>query len=96
MGAILREALERLEQACAERGREVAFRLFAAYYVEADAGRDVRYEDLARRFAVPVHAVKNRLAELRPLFRATVLELLRDGVSSDDELVTEIREVFGR
>lgn len=96
MRAIMARALEDLKQACEREGRPEHFELFHTYYLEEAAGRRLRYVDLKERFDCGPHEVKNRLADLRTRFRKIVLEHLRDGVSCEQELVTEIREVFER
>lgn len=94
MRSIIDAALAELEEACRLEGRGDSFRLFHTYYLEQAEGRSPRYDDLCQRFRLDSHAVKNRLAEMRARFRLTVLNLMRDGVSSEEELVREIREVL--
>ena len=94
--SIIRRSLDDLEAACVREAKPGHFALFQAYYLEEAAGRPVRYEDLVVRFGCGPHDVKNRLAEMRTRFRKIVLSFLRDGISTEQELVSEIREVFDR
>jgi len=90
MRAITLEAQEELRRRTADRPE--LFLLFESYYL---ADTSVHYEELCRQFDINHHDVKNRLAEMRAQFKEIVLDILRDGVTSDDELEDEIREVFG-
>lgn len=94
MRAIVQRALVDLEEACERRGKREHYVLFRAYYYEESAGRPVQHEDLRRRFGLGAHEVKNRLADMRTRFRKVVLGYLRDGITSEQDLVSEIREVF--
>ncbi len=96
MRSIIARSLSDLRDACEREGRVDHFELFHTYYVEESAGRRLRYIDLKERFDCGPHEVKNRLADLRTRFRKIVLGHLRDGVSCEQELVTEIKEVFER
>jgi len=95
MRSLIREALQNLESECDGRGDEVGHPLFVAFYLGQSRGAASSYEDLARRFDLDLHQVKNRLAALRVAFRRHVLGLMRDGLSTEEELVAELREVFG-
>ena len=94
MRSIIQESLRTLEKACGEQGKPHLFELFENYYLEESAGRQVKYSDLEERFKMGSHEVKNRLAELRARFREIMLGYLRDGISSEEELLGEIQEVF--
>ncbi|MBI4880900.1 MAG: sigma-70 family RNA polymerase sigma factor [Planctomycetes bacterium] len=94
MRSILSLALDDLRRSCEKNGRSVHFQVFQAYYVDQAEGGTLTYQDLSERFGLGQHEVKNRLAELRARFRRSVLGYLRDGLSSEQELVAEIREVF--
>ena len=94
MRAIVARALDALKEACEREDRPQLFEMFRTFYYAESAGRKIRYEELQTRFAMDHHEVKNRLAELRARFKQLILELLRDGVSTEEELEREIREVF--
>lgn len=94
MRSIIQESLRTLEKACADQQKPELFKLFETYYLEESAGRDVKYSDLEQQFQMTSHEVKNRLAELRARFREIMLGFLRDGISSEEELLGEIQEVF--
>ena len=95
MRAIVREVLTELEEDCRRRDREVQYELFFRFYSGEQQGQAPSYKDLQEQFSLGPHEVKNHLAEMRVKFRKCVLDHLRDGISSEDELVREIREVFG-
>jgi RNA polymerase sigma-70 factor (ECF subfamily) len=92
--SILREALAALQNQLGTQGQASHFALFHAFYAEEAQSGSPSYEDLQRRFGLGPHEVKNRLAALRHEFRRHVIRLLRDGVSTDEELLVELREVF--
>lgn len=94
MRAIVQRVLGDMDEASKKAGRERSFELFHVYYMEECAGRRPRYEDLRAKFGLGPHDVKNRLAEMRARFRKRVLDYLRDGIRSEQELESEIREVF--
>lgn len=94
MRSIIEQSLATLEKSCRGQGKQGLFDLFHTYYVEEAAGRRVRYEDLETKFGLSTHEVKNRLSELRARFREIMLGFLRDGISSEEDLLAEIQEVF--
>lgn len=96
MRSVVHESLKALRNRCEEEGKKLSYDLFYTYYLEQSSGRRMRYEELQQQFDVGAHEVKNRLAEMRARFRRTVLEHLRDGTTSEEELLAEVREVFGR
>lgn len=94
MRSILNNSLDDLKKLYTKKNKAADFELFQTYYVQENSKDGVRYHDLEKRFALSSHQVKNRLAELRTRFREIVLNYLRDGLSTDKELESEIREVF--
>ena len=94
MRSILRQSLEDLAERCEKEGRREQFELFETYYLAESQGEALRYEDLQPRFGLTIHQIKNRLAELRTRYRHIVLSYVHDGVSSESDLLREIREVF--
>lgn len=94
MRAILGQALSELRAACEREGKQDHFELFHRFYVLEASGVAPSYADLAAGFALSLHDVKNRLATLRGRFRNLVLGYLRDGLSSDADLISEVRAVF--
>jgi hypothetical protein len=95
MRAIVRDALEDLRENCERRGRLPQFDLFHSFYSGEQAGERVSYTKLQEQFSLGPHEVKNQLADMRVRFRKQVLDRLRDGISTESELVQAIREVFG-
>lgn len=94
MRSILARALAELRDACGREGKSGHFALFLRFYGLEAEGRAPSYGDLMAEFGLSQHDVKNRLAALRARFRDRVLALLRDGLSSDADLLGEIRAVF--
>jgi RNA polymerase sigma factor (sigma-70 family) len=92
-------AVEALEAECAERGKEVHFRLFERYDLGDEPTQESRagptYADLAREFDLPVTTVTNHLAWARREFRRLTLEKLRETTASDEEFRGEARALLG-
>lgn len=96
MRSILARALDALRDECRREERRDVWETFDAYYVAPEEGRArPTYEELGRVRGLGLHEIKNRLAEGRARYRRLVLEMLRDGVTADEDLVSEIKEVFG-
>jgi len=94
MRSILLRALDDLRRSLERDGKGDCFELFHHYYVAESEGRAPSYRELTARFQIGEHDVKNRLATARARFRNHVLALLRDGLTSDADLASEIRAVF--
>jgi RNA polymerase sigma-70 factor (ECF subfamily) len=94
MHALLARALGELERQCAAEGKRDHYALFLRFYGKESADSEPSYAALMAEFGLDRHGVKNRLSALRARYRNLVLELLRDGLSSDADLLGEIREVF--
>lgn len=95
MCSILDQSLKDLKEHYQRKNMENYYNLFLTYYVNNDPSKkSIHYEDLEKRFSLNSHQVKNRLAELRVNFRKIILGYLRDGLSSDSDLMSEIKEVF--
>lgn len=94
MQSILQQALADLERSSAKRNRSEAFALFHTYYLDQAGPRSLTYAALGAQFGLGNHEIKNTLADLRSRYRSIVLGYLRDGVSSEEEMTAELREVF--
>jgi RNA polymerase sigma factor (sigma-70 family) len=86
-------AVERLRQVAVSSGKEISFALFEAYDLDQDW--QVSYRDLAERFGLSETAVTNRLFSIRALFRAIVLDILREATASEHEFRAEARALLG-
>lgn len=95
--SLFASAVDDLERTCRERGRELHFRLLAAYDLEegGEAGPSLSYRDLAERFGVSVTDVTNRLHWTRKELRRLILERLRAMTASDEEYRREARALLG-
>jgi RNA polymerase sigma factor (sigma-70 family) len=89
-------ALDALRELAVERGKEIAYRLFARYDLE-DGGRDpeISYPQLAAEFGVPATQVTNHLAWARREFRRIVLAHLREITATEDEFREEAQALLG-
>jgi DNA-directed RNA polymerase specialized sigma24 family protein len=90
-------AVEELRRLSEERGKQIAYGLFARYDL-GDQGHDptASYKLLAAEFDLPVTQVTNHLAWARREFRRIVLERLREITASDEEFQEEARLLLGR
>lgn len=94
MRSIMQQSLEELRKIFEKKGKPDHFRLFESYYQKEAAGEKVSYTDFQEEFGINFHDVKNRLADMRIRFREIIVGLLQDGLSSEEELISEIKEVF--
>lgn len=99
MRSIVDQVLLELRTALESEGKRDHFDLFFRFYGLArdglgSGGSESGYNELTKEFGLGAHDVKNRLARLRARFRDLILAHLRDGLSSDADLIAEIREVF--
>jgi len=85
-------AIEDLRALCRENGKDVHFRIFAAY--DLAEGERPSYTELAMSFAIAETAVTNYLAWARRTLRTLVTERMRGVTSCEDELRTEMRRIW--
>lgn len=89
-------AVERLRAHYAATGRDICFRVFERYDLEATAAGDrLTYGNLAAELGVRSTDVTNYLAAARRQFRAIVLERLRELTATDDEFRDEAKRLLG-
>jgi len=87
-------ALERLSGECSANGKTVHFRLLELYDIE-EGGRQLTYDDVARRFGIKTTDVTNYLALARKEFRRIVLDELRTMTTSEEEFRREAQLLLG-
>src|SRR6266478_858550 len=91
--AVFATALERLREECTAAGKAQHHALFEQY--ELGPGERPTYAELARRFAIEVTDVTNRLFRVRRELRRIVLEVLPELTASDEEFRQEARALLG-
>jgi RNA polymerase sigma factor (sigma-70 family) len=87
-------SLERLRQQCQARNKQIHFHLLELYDVE-EGGKEITYEEVARRFSIKTSDVTNYLAYARREFRKIALEQLRRMTATDEEFRREARALLG-
>ena len=87
-------ALDRVRRECDEKGKGLHFKLLELYDIE-EGGKELTYEEVARRFAIKPTDVTNYLAYARREFRRIVLEELRDMTVTEDEFRREAQALLG-
>ena len=87
-------ALERLRSECAVNGKTIHFQLLELYDIE-EGGRQLTYDDVARRFGIKTADVTNYLAYARKEFRRIVLDELRTMTASEEEFRREAHTLLG-
>jgi RNA polymerase sigma factor (sigma-70 family) len=87
-------ALERLRSECDANGKTVHFQLLELYDID-EGGRQLTYDDVARRFGVKNTDVTNFLAYARKEFRRIVLDELRAMTATEDEFRREAHTLLG-
>ncbi len=87
-------AVAALRQRCESEGRQLQFRVFERY--DLNAGEDrITYDQLAREFCIAPTAITNYLAAMRRDLRRIVLENLRQITSGEREFRREARALLG-
>ena len=71
------------------------FEVFVAHDIEPESGLAPSYAELARRFALKPHDVKNDLTAARRRFAELVLDRIRDECRDEAEAQRELRVLFG-
>lgn len=84
-------ALDDLRSECEARGKQIQFRLFERY--DLDAG--VSYGELAGEFGLPVTTVTNHLAWARREFRGLLLGRLREITGGEEEYRADAKVLLG-
>ncbi|HLX46303.1 MAG TPA: ECF-type sigma factor [Bryobacteraceae bacterium] len=84
-------ALEDLKAECEAREKQIYFRLFERYDVDAGSS----YAELADEFQLPVTSVTNYLAWARREFRRLLLGRLREITGGDEEYRADAKALLG-
>ncbi len=87
-------AVDRLRSECEEKGKTLHFQLLELYDIE-EGGKQLTYDEVARRFGIKATDVTNYLSFARKQFRRIVLEELRAMTSSEEEFRREARTLLG-
>lgn len=94
--SLLALAVDDLRAMLQDGGRTTVWRVFERYDLEGPApGGRLTYADLAHELGIPATKVTNDLHAARRAFRECVLQRLRGLCTSDDELRSEARALFG-
>lgn len=93
--SLFADAVDALREHCRATGREINFALFQRYDLEEVPGKPARYADLSAEFSLSLTQVTNHLAAARREFRRLVLERLREVTGSEEEFVSEARDILG-
>jgi RNA polymerase sigma factor (sigma-70 family) len=87
--------LDELRSECERCGKQIHFRLFEIYDLEATGPSTMSYAQLAKEFEIAPSDVTNYLAFTRREFRRIALERLRGMTSSEEEFRREARALLG-
>jgi RNA polymerase sigma factor (sigma-70 family) len=87
-------ALDRLRVECRAKGKALHYQLLELYDIE-EGGRDLTYDEVARRFGVKPTDVTNYLAYARKEFRRLVLDELRTMTATEEEFRREAHTLLG-
>lgn len=93
---VMGQAIERLQDALREEGKEEYYRVYAAYDLVPTDGEKKTYESVARSLNLPFTDVKNYLTYARSRLRELVLEGVTEYAATSDDLLQEMRELFER
>jgi RNA polymerase sigma factor (sigma-70 family) len=86
--------LERLRRELEQKGKALHFQLLELYDIE-EGGKELTYEEVARRFGIKPTDVTNYLAYARKEFRRIVLDELRSMTATEEEFRREAQAVLG-
>jgi RNA polymerase sigma-70 factor (ECF subfamily) len=89
--AVLSEAIERLRAELRADGRDTQVAIFDTYCL---AESDLTYDELGAQQGLSGVEVKNRLYETRRRLRQIVRALLRDYLSADEDVETELASIL--
>jgi DNA-directed RNA polymerase specialized sigma24 family protein len=93
---LLEEAVAALRDELAGSGREPQFRVFDRYELNPPPGGAPSYAELAREFSVKETDVSNFLMACRKRLRELIVLRIRDTVSSEAEVASELLRLFAR
>ena len=92
--SLFARATEDLRKWCAASDKQMHFKIFEAYDLEASEARP-SYAELAETLTIPTTQVTNFLALSRRTFRRLLLERIRELSGSDQEFQDEVRDILG-
>ena len=87
-------AVDRLRNECEMRGKSLHFQLLELYDID-EGGKQLTYEEVAKRFGIKATDVTNNLAYARREFRRIVLEEIHTMTGSEDEFRREALALLG-
>jgi len=87
-------ALERLRRELEEKGKGLHFELLELYDID-EGGKQLTYDEVARRYRIKPTDVTNYLAYARREFRRIVLDELRAMTATEDEFRREAHTLLG-
>lgn len=93
---VMAESLRELRRRLQEEGKEALFRVFEAHDLTSRDGLPASYESVARDLGMSVSDVRNHLHIVRSRLKEVVAERISDYVASREEMMEEMRELFGR
>jgi RNA polymerase sigma factor (sigma-70 family) len=93
--SLFTSALEALRRRCEEQGKMVPFQIFEQYDIDREPGTKISYDDLSKKFEIPVTTVTNYLAFARREFRKLVLLQLEEISGNEEEYRADARRLFG-
>ena len=89
---LIEAATAHIRETCHTQGHSLRYAVFAAY--DLCDGPKPTYDELARRFDLPKHTVRNHLFAVRELLRNELRRALGASVTSDAQLDQEWRALF--
>ena len=93
--ALLAESLKELGETLEERGRGQVFRVFREYCMNAEAGGEPTYRELAGRTGLSASDITNYLYEARRELRRILIRKAGASASSWGEVEKELQSLFG-
>jgi DNA-directed RNA polymerase specialized sigma24 family protein len=93
---VLDEAVSALRDELVESGKELAFRVFDRYELNPPPEGTPSYAELSREFSIKETDVSNFLTTCRKRLRELIVLHIRDTVTSESEVASELLRLFAK
>ncbi len=91
---LVSRSLVRLKDSLEKEGKEIQFRTFHAYELAPREGKQPTYAELSAELGIETTQVRNYLHSVRARLQQIILETVSEGVTSADEALREMEEIF--
>ena len=93
---LLQEALDEMHERYREKRQEHLFHVFILHDIERPFGVDLTHIGLGAAHGLSAQQVNNALYRARVHLRERLIERVRSTVDTEDQVLSELRDLFGR